>query len=189
MYEDLSDIDLLQRCRAGQAGAWATLVRRYQRLIYTVALRGGLPEAAAADVFQITFARLFENLHRIDDDSRVRAWLVTTAKRETLLQAEQARRQVDLGDDSEDPEQGMAALPDPAPLAPELLSQLQESDLLRRAVAQLDPKAREFVEFVFLQDDPPSYGEIAARLGIAEGSIGPTRMRCLDKLRKILAKM
>lgn len=186
-----SDEALLNRCKAGQAAAWSTLVRRYQRLIFTIALRAGLGEEAAADIFQITFARLFENLDRIQDASRVRAWLVTTAKRECLLLLDQQRRRAEetLQSDPDDPTTDvLAQQPDSAPLAEDLLAQLQQHDRLRRAVDQLDPRSRQFVELAFLQDEPLSYGELAARLGIAEGSIGPTRVRCLDKLRRLLAE-
>jgi RNA polymerase sigma factor (sigma-70 family) len=191
-----SDDELLAQCRAGRQAAWSMLVRRYQRLIYTVPRRAGLSDEAAADVFQATFARLFEHLDRIEDASRVRAWLVTTARRETLRVLEQQQRRVDLqpaagaddegGGDGEDP---LDRLPSADPLPEALLSDLQQHDRLRRAVDALDPRARQFIEFVFLQDEPPSYGEIAARLGMAEGSIGPTRARCLAKLRDILAKL
>ncbi len=189
-----SDDELLAQCRAGRQAAWSTLVRRYQRLIYTVPRRGGLSDEAAADVFQATFARLFEHLDRIEDASRVRAWLVTTARRETLRVLELQQRRVELqpaagddgGDDGEDP---LDRLPAADPLPEVLLSELQQHDRLRRAVDALDPRARQFVELVFLQDETPPYSEIAARLGIAEGSIGPTRARCLAKLRDILAKL
>jgi RNA polymerase sigma factor (sigma-70 family) len=191
-----SDAELLALCRAGRQAAWSTLVRRYQRLIYTVPRRAGLDEAAAADVFQTCFARLFEHLDRIDDASRIRAWLVTTARRETLRWLESQRRIVDLapaggdaadgGDDAPDPLDQIAA---DQPLTEQWLEDVQQHDRLRRAVELLDPRARQFVELVFLQDEPPSYQEIAQALGIAEGSIGPTRARCLAKLRTILARM
>ena len=188
---DHSDEALVQACRAGQQGAWATLVRRFQRLVYTVPRRAGLSDAQAADVFQTAFQRLHAHLHRIDDASRVRAWLVTTAKRETLRLLAEGQRQVDLtpafGDEGEaggtDP---LDRLPDPAPLQDERLSALQELARMRQAVDRLDPRSRQFVELLFLQDEPLPYGEIAARLGIAEGSIGPTRARCLAKLRKLM---
>jgi RNA polymerase sigma factor (sigma-70 family) len=189
--DDVDDDELLQRCRAGQAAAWSTLVRRYQRLIYTVALRAGLDEGLAADVFQTTFARLFENLDRIQDSSRVRAWLVTTAKRESLLLVDQRRRRAEQAwnaDDMDPDDDPVDQLPDPAPLAEDQLAELQDHDRLRRAVDRLDPRSRQFVELAFLQDEPLSYGELAARLGIAEGSIGPTRVRCLDKLRRLIAE-
>lgn len=196
-YPDLPDADLVRACRDGHQAAWSALVRRYQRLVYTVPRRAGLPDEAAADVFQTSFARLFEFLDRLDDASRVRAWLVTTAKRETLRLLEQQRRVVDLavvddrrdgGDDADDRDP-LDRLPDPAPLQDEALAQLQELDRLRRAVDRLEPRMRQFVELLFLQEEPLPYAEIAARLGIAEGSIGPTRARCLAKLRQMLQKV
>jgi RNA polymerase sigma factor (sigma-70 family) len=188
--QDATDADLVQRCRRGEQAAWSTLVRRYQRLIYTVPRRAGLSEDQAADVFQLAFQRLYEHLDRIEDGSRVRAWLVTTAKRECLRLLEEARRFAQpataAGDETEDP---LARLPDPGPLQDEQLAALQEANRLRLAVDQLDPRSRQLVELLFLQDDPLPYGEIAQRLGIPEGSIGPTRARCLGKLRKLLAEM
>jgi RNA polymerase sigma factor (sigma-70 family) len=187
--EALSDADLVARCRAGHQAAWQALVRRFQRLIYTVPRRAGLSEEHAADVFQTTFARLFEHLDRLDDPSRVQAWLVTTAKRESLRLVEQSRRVVDLApadgadDDGTDP---LDRLPSDEPLPEQLLSELQQQDRLRRAVTRLDERSRQLVELLFLQDDELSYAEIAARLGMPEGSIGPTRARCLAKLRVLL---
>lgn len=189
-YADLSDDDLLRQCRAGHQGAWSTLVRRFQRLVYTVPRRARLDDALAADVFQTTFQRLFEHLDRIEDGSRVRAWLVTTAKRETLrLLAERQRMvAVDPGGDADggDDPPAIERVPDPAPLQDEQLAQLQELDRVRAAVDRLDPRARQFVELMFLQPEPLPYAELAARLGIPEGSIGPTRARCLAKLRRLL---
>lgn len=187
LYDDLDDHDLLQQCRAGRQGAWATLVRRFQRLVYTVPLRAGLGEAAAADVFQTTYARLVEHLATIEDGSRVRAWLVTTARRETLRALALQSRTVSLNEDGDaDAVSAVEAMPAADPLPEALLSDLQQHDRLRRAVDRLDPKSRQFVELVFLQDEPPSYDEISSRLGIAVGSIGPTRARCLAKLRALL---
>lgn len=190
--EELTDAELVARCRAGNQAAWNTLVRRFQRLIYTVPRRAGLSDDQAADVFQIVFSRLFEHLDRLDDPSRVQAWLVTTAKRESLRVLELSRRIVDLNPGSGDEDDGSDPLDRFAgnsPLPEELLSDLQQQDRLREAVLQLDERSRQFIELLFLQDEPLPYSEIAARLGIAEGSIGPTRARCLEKLRAVLRKM
>jgi RNA polymerase sigma factor (sigma-70 family) len=184
---DAPDDELLRGCREGRAAAWSTLVRRYQRLVYTVPRRAGLPDEAAADVFQTTFARLLEHLHRIDDASRVRAWLVTTARRETLRLLEQAGRTVSGDEPAADGGPTLLEqMPAADPLPEALLSELQQHDRLRQAVDRLDPRSRQFVELLFLQDEPLPYSEIAARLGIAEGSIGPTRARVLAKLRALL---
>jgi RNA polymerase sigma factor (sigma-70 family) len=188
-----SDAALIARCRRGEAAAWAALVKRFQRLVYTVPRRAGLSDAEAADVFQLSFVRLLEHLARLDDPSRVRAWLVTTARRETLKVLEQRRRYANAptaqhadDDPAEDP---LERLPDPDPLPEDQLAALQDQDRVRRAVERLDERSRRFVELLFLEDPPLAYAEIARRLGIAEGSIGPTRARCLDKLRRLLATL
>lgn len=169
-------------------------MRRYQRLIYTVARRGGLGDDAAADVFQTCFERLLAHLDRIDDATKVRAWLVTTARRETLRVLSEKRRRAEVTavgptGDNEETSDPLADVAAPDALPEELLSDLQQHHVLRQAVDALDPRSRQFVELVFLSEEPPPYHEIAARLGIAEGSIGPTRARCLQKLRNILATL
>ena len=189
LYEELPDSELMARCREGRQAAWSTLVRRFQRLVYTVPRRAGLSEAQAADVFQASFARLFEHLERIEDPSRVRAWLVTTARRETLRLIDEARRIVDLApaggaedDAGDDPLERFA---DSAPLPEDLLAGLQEHHRVRSALERLDARSRQLLELLFIEDPTPAYAEIAARLGIAEGSIGPTRARALAKLRTL----
>jgi RNA polymerase sigma factor (sigma-70 family) len=192
---DLGDAALVASCREGDRRAWAELVRRYQRLVYTVPRRAGLSDADAADVFQFTFARLVEHLSRLDDAARVRAWLVTTARRETLRLLSLQQRVGPLpvaagnGADAGDDEDPFAQWPDPAPLPEAQLQSLQDQDRVRRALERLDERSRAFVELLFLQDPPLAYADIAERLGIAEGSIGPTRARCLDKLRRALQRL
>lgn len=186
--ESIDDESLARACLAGHREAWAVLVRRFQRLVFTVPRRAGLSEASAADVFQTSFARLFEHLPHLTDLSRVRAWLVTTARRETLRQLGQMQRQVDLVHDHDDGAGGdvFDRIPDDAPGHDAELERLQELDRVRRAVDRLAPRSRVFVELLFLQDEPLSYAEIARRLDMPAGSIGPTRARCLAKLRELL---
>lgn len=176
------DAALVQACRAGDEAAWRQLVRRYERLVYTVPRRAGLEADAAAEVFQATFTRLFRHLDSLDDGARVRAWLVTTARRETLRVLARPAP-AEAADD-----EVLERLVDGSPLPDELLGALQQQHRVRQAVQRLDERSRRFVELVFLRDEPPPYDEIAARLGIAVGSIGPTRARCLAKLRALLAE-
>lgn len=190
---DPNDAQLVDRCRNGDAAAWTLLVRRYERLIYTVPRRAGLADELAADVFQTVFAALHRNLHRIADPARLQAWLVTTSKRETLRILSKERRFVafpgaehDDGTTCVDPIELVA---DGRPLPDEVLAELQESHLIRAAFAQLDDRCRELLTHLYLADQPLSYVETSGRLGCAEGSIGPTRARCLDKLRRLLAEM
>jgi len=177
------------RCRRGDATAWADIVRRYERLIYAIPLRMRLDEATAADVFQTVFSRLVQQIDRLADPSRLQAWLVTTAKRESLLQRDRSRRTVSLtpsDDAASDGPSPELELPDESPIAEAVLSELQELQRLRLALDDLGGRCADLLRLLFTDDDErPDYAEIARRLGIAVGSIGPTRARCLAKLRQL----
>lgn len=184
-----TDAALVARCRAGDASAWAALVRRFQRLVYAIALRAGLDEHAAADVFQTVFSRLLAHLPRLAQADKVQAWVVTTAKREALRQRQLAQRHPSLtrADDAEG-ESLEDRIADESPLAEDALAQLQQLALLRAGLDRLDRRCRELLLLLFNDDDAtPVYDEVARRLAMPVGSIGPTRARCLGKLRKLMA--
>ena len=182
-----SDKDLLLACKRGDERAWEALVKRYQRLIYAVPRRAGLDEDGAAEVFQEVFTTLFEKLDDIEQPERIHAWLVTTARRKTwrLISREQAtRKSLPLDDDEADAE--LNALPDDTPLPDEALVQLEEQHRVRAALSSMDERCRKLLTLLFYREEPPSYAEIAASIGTSEGSIGPTRARCLQKLMRLL---
>jgi RNA polymerase sigma factor (sigma-70 family) len=183
------DAALVAGCLRGEANCWKALVHRYQRLVFAIVRRIGLDEHAAADVFQTVYSRLLGHLPRIAEPSRLQAWIVTTTKREALLQRKQGERWVsmtrevdaDEGRDDAWPEWDIA---DESPQAEQALAALQQLNLVRLGLERLDPKCRNLMRMLFDDADaPPEYGEVAARLGMAVGSIGPTRARCLAKLR------
>src|SRR5437763_9623141 len=126
-----SDEELLRACRAGDAAAWETLLRRYQRLVYAVPRRAGLDEDAAADVFQDVFATLIENVEKIEQPSRLHAWLVTTARRKTWLVIKRARSTQSLAGGEEEDE--ASSIPDEQLLPDEVLTQLEEQHIVRAA--------------------------------------------------------
>ena len=182
---DEDDAALVARCLRGDASAWNALVQRYQRLVYTIVRRIGLDEHGAADVFQTVFSRLIQHLPRIADPQRLQAWIVTTAKREALLQRKLGQRTVSTtrADDSMD-DGGDWDLPDESPIAEEALADLQQANQVRNALDRLDVRCRELLMLLFREDDDRvAYDEVARRMGISVGSIGPTRARCLDKLK------
>lgn len=187
---DLPDEALVLRCLQGQQAAWRVLVQRYERLVFTVARRARLDEHAAADVLQTVFSRLFEHLGKLTQPERLQAWLVTTAKRETLAQLRQAARYAPApasGSSGEDAETDpIAQLADPAPQAEELLGELQEAQAMRVALQRLDDRCRELLTLLFADEDERlPYDQLAQQMGMPAGSIGPTRGRCLDKLRRL----
>jgi RNA polymerase sigma factor (sigma-70 family) len=182
------DADLVARCRRGEEAGWSALVSRYQRLVYAIVRRAGLDEHSAADVFQTVFERLLVHVERIEDPRRLKAWIVTTAKREALAQRRRGRRTVSMagGDGGEEAGPGFEAV-DEAPLPEEVLSDLELQDRVRFALDRLDERCRGLLALLFGDADPPlAYEEVAHRTGVAVGSVGPMRARCLDKLRERL---
>ncbi len=180
---EFTDEELIEGCRADDHTAWENLVKRYRRLIYAIPRRAGLDEDVSGDIFQQVFAILVENLERIKQPSQIQAWLVTTARRETIriLKQHKTRRLTTFESDNEDGTDEMANLPDKTPLPDEVLLQFETQNRVRMAVESLDEKCRQLLEMLFYWTSPPPYSEIAAALGISEGSIGPTRARCLQK--------
>lgn len=177
---------LVLACRRGDEAAWQALITRYQRLIYAIPRRAGLNDDSSAEVFQQVFAILVENLHRIQQPAQIHAWLVTTARRETwrLIRRERALRPLTENEVEDEPQS--LEVPDNKPLADEVLLALEEQHGVRTAVAALDERCRRLLTLLFYRHDPPPYAEIASALGIPEGSIGPTRARCLQKLLHLL---
>jgi len=179
-----SDLELVLACRRGDQLAWEKLIHRYQRLIFTIPLRAGLDEDQAAEIFQDVFITLFQKLNDIEEPDRLQAWLVTTARRKTWRTISNARTSPVSDTDLLD----AAAVRDKAPLPDEQLFILEEQHRIRTAVSSLDERCRNLLQMLFYRAEPPSYAEIAVALGIPEGSIGPTRARCLEKLLRIVVK-
>jgi RNA polymerase sigma factor (sigma-70 family) len=183
-----SDEELLAGCRRGDESAWEALVVRYQRLIYAIPRRAGLDEDAASEIFQDVFAALLESISNIEQPSRLQAWLVTTAKRKTWRAVGRAKSLRPFADDADDAGAEMYDIPDERALPEEALARLEEQHLVRAALGELEERCRKLIEMLFYAPEPPPYSEIAAALGTSEGSIGPTRARCLKKLLDVLRK-
>ncbi|HJT29102.1 MAG TPA: sigma-70 family RNA polymerase sigma factor [Pyrinomonadaceae bacterium] len=180
-----TDKELLIACRQGSESSWASLVERYQRLVYAVPRRAGLNEDQASEVFQEVFVTLFEKMNEINEPDRLHAWLVTTARRKTWrwLSKDRSRQSAHTDEDDE-----ALVVIDDSPLPDETLVRLEEQYRIRKALAGLDPRCQKLLTMLYYQAEPPSYSEIAAILGTPEGSIGPTRARCLKKLLKLLGE-
>jgi RNA polymerase sigma factor (sigma-70 family) len=182
------DAALVARCKAGEASAWVALVRRYQRLVYGIAMRIGLDEHAAADVLQAVFSRLLEHLARLTQPDRLHAWVVTTAKREALRTRTLAQRTVSLTlPEHAEEDSAEYQVADLATLTEDALSEVQQFEHLQRGLERMDTRCRDLLLALFADEaQAQSYDQIARRLGMPVGSLGPTRARCLGKLRKLL---
>ena len=185
----IDDVALAQRCLRGEQAAWGELVGRYEGLVRVIVRRAGLDEHHAADVCQTVFSRLVQHLPRIGNPSRLRAWLVTSARREAMLLSRRGRLTVSLTRDPYDdtgPDEWDVA--DDAPTAEAALDERQQLHRLQQALDRLEPRQRDMMRMLFDEDAPKvSYEAVSARLGMPPGSIGPTRARCLQKLRAMLS--
>lgn len=179
-----SDEKLICACRRGDSDAWEALVMRYQRLIFSIARRGGLDGDQASEVLQHVFMLLYQNIDRIDQPDRIRSWLTTVARRETITVRQKMRSAV--LQPSMDEDEHILSLPDEGSLPIEIMIQLERQQIVRTALAMLDERCRNLLEYLFMNEDSPSYTKIAETLGMPPGSIGPTRARCLQKLRTLL---
>jgi len=183
-----SDLQLVLACRRGDQLAWEKLIRRYQRLIYAIPRRAGLDEDESAEIFQDVFTTFFQKLNDIHEPERLQAWLVTTARRKTLRTISKMHARPGSDPETDEPSQEAEGIRDEAPLPDEQLLILEEQHRVRMALSALDPRCRTLLKMLFYLQEPASYAEIAAALGIPEGSIGPTRARCLAKLLRLLEK-
>lgn len=182
-----SDAQLIAGCRRGDQDAWDTLVDRYQRLIYAIPRRAGLSEAQSADVFQEVFLTLFQKLDEIEQPEKIRSWIVTTAKFKTWATVRGSKGHYSPATE-EEMELEMTNLTDTAPLADEMLIELEQQHLIRTALTQLEERCQKILSLLYLKNTPASYAEVAEAIGVGETSISPLRSRCLKKLEKLLNK-
>jgi RNA polymerase sigma factor (sigma-70 family) len=175
--KDEEVIRLVHAAADGDHGAWGQLVHRYVALLWAIALRHGLHESDAADVVQTTWLRLLEHIDDIREPARVGSWLATTAQRESLRIVAHRSRLVLKSDQTtfDGPDRLLAPVD-------EALIAREQAAAARQALDSLPPTWRSLVELL-TQDPPPSYEQIGADLGLPIGSIGPTRGRCVRRLR------
>ena len=183
-FVSLPDTELIDACLEGTNQAWEALLVRYQRLIYSIPLRYGLPEHDANDIFQNVSLSLLKNLARLRDRKRLGAWLVITTRRE-CWRVFHHNQQVTLHPETLDLNE---QLPDNEYSEDDFLA-LERQTVVRAAVDSLDGSCQQLLKQLFYAEPRPSYTEIARVLALPEGSIGPTRARCLEKLMRILEKM
>jgi RNA polymerase sigma factor (sigma-70 family) len=178
------DARLVERCLAGERGAWDALVRRHERLVYAVARRYRLTDEDLADVFQEVFSALVRGLPRLRNARLLVRWLSSTTERIARSIALRRRREQARAA----PFDALAVEPvasSEAPVEDELV-RLEEQALVRLALSALGGRCRELLTALYYEDPPPSYAALGRRLGTPVGSLGPTRARCFERLRASL---
>ncbi|HST23624.1 MAG TPA: sigma-70 family RNA polymerase sigma factor [Blastocatellia bacterium] len=180
------DHELIVACLDGDSTAWETLITRYQRLIYSIPMKARLSSDDAADIFQSVCLKLYEKLSTLRDYERISSWLITTTTREVWRVAARNRRDVTTASNDEERADAINQIPSTGPLADEQRQALEQQQIVRESVEALPERCRNLVTMLFYEKDELSYADIARRMNMPVPSVGPTRARCLEKLKKLL---
>ncbi len=178
------DDRLVSACLDSEEAAWNALVDKYSQLVFTVVRCYGVPSDQATDIFQAIWLDAYNDLQQLRQPKAFRGWLTSLARNKCYHWKQTWRRQqaheISNVDDT-GPEL-------PVDDQPDLVEQLARDQLVREAILGLSPRCRELVRLLFFTFPPKPYKEIAESLGLATGSIGFTRGRCLKLLQKQLAR-
>jgi RNA polymerase sigma factor (sigma-70 family) len=173
------DERLVRQCVNGDQDAWNKLVDRYKGLIYSVPIKYKFSPEDSADIFQSVCVELFTNLQKLRNIKSLRSWLITVALHKCFHWEKQRRRQVEFDALDQSIAEAMAA-------APDVVREVRREQAVRDAMERLPPRCAEMIRMLFFEQPPVPYSEVAKRMGLATGSIGFVRSRCLHRLQKIL---
>lgn len=173
------DDRLIKACLNGDERAWSALIAKYKNLIFSIPLKYGAGPDDAADIFQAVCMEVFTELPRLRDAGAFRSWLITVTAHQAFHWKRKTRRRGEEALTSE--EETLATRP-----APDLILQLEREQALRDAIARLSPRCQQLIKLLFYSQPQMPYRDVAKKLGVATGSIGFIRGRCLTRLLKTL---
>jgi RNA polymerase sigma factor (sigma-70 family) len=177
------DAKLIQGCLQGEEASWSALLSKYKNLIFSIPIKYGFSREEAADIFQAVCLDILHDLANLRDSRALAGWLIRVTHNKCFHQLKQNRRFVS----------NETNLPEPVIPAGEIpenrLRELQKEQALRDAIESLNSRCRRLVEILFFESPPRPYKDVAASLGLATGSIGFIRARCLNKLGQKLQEM
>jgi RNA polymerase sigma factor (sigma-70 family) len=178
-----NDARLVKECLSGNEVAWSKLIDKYKSLIYSIPVKYSLSQQEAADVFQATCVELLVRLPELREPRALPKWLMQVAHHECYRLKRLNQRVVSRDAEPDLPE------PETPSIAESLVQQTQEEQMLREAMAVLTPQCRRLVELLFFETPSRPYTEVAVELGLAVGSIGFTRQKCIERLRRQLEEL
>jgi RNA polymerase sigma factor (sigma-70 family) len=172
---------LVEECLRGKQQAWSALIDKYKNLVFSIPLKRGFSIDDSTDIFQAVCLALVSELPRLREPRALPAWLIQTTSHHCFRSQIKNHRYVNGGVEEEE-------RPDESKLPEEVVAELEREQIVRDALAELPADCQRVVNLLFYQVPSPTYDDLALALQIPKGSIGPTRMRCLEKLRALLAK-
>lgn len=177
----ISDRVLVTDCLNGDQQAWTLLLDRYKRLIYSVTVRFHLEIEDRHDIFQAVCLETLKSLRSLQNASSLRYWILTITIRQCWLFQRHRRK-----GRSEPTDEATLDVEDPRADTMQIYLTAERGEMLRQAIGELPERCRSLLELLFFAEEKASYSRLGELLGTSKDSIGSTRLRCLDKLRKIL---
>jgi RNA polymerase sigma factor (sigma-70 family) len=177
------DVRLVRECLSGSEEAWSLLIEKYKALIYSIPVKYGLPAHEAADVFQITCMELLVRLPELRQPRALPQWLIQVAYHQCCVWKHRSQRLVSSESEDDVPE------PEVPAIAETLMQQVHEEQMLRDAIGTLTPQCRRLIQLLFFETPARPYREVAGELGLAAGSIGFVRQKCIERLRRKLDEL
>ena len=172
---------LVRECLLGSEEAWSDLIDKYRNLIFSIPVKYGFSTDDASEIFQAVSLTLLQELSRLREPRALAGWLIKLTERKCVRWKNERRVFVDAEIDEES-FAGTEKLPEG------MIQEFEREQMLREAIAEVSPECRRLIDLLFFANPPLRYDQAAEALGFATGSIGATRMRCLEKLRSSLEK-
>jgi len=174
------DEKLVEACLSGEQKAWHALIDKYKKLIYSIPVKNGFSQEDASEIFQSVCVDLFSELQKLRQPKALAGWLIQVTSHKCFHLRKQQKRLQQTDPESPEPSGN------PDSHADNLICQLEREQALREAFVLLPDRCKELIHALFFSDPPLPYDQVAKSLGVAVGSIGFIRGRCLTKLRKSL---
>ena len=182
--EHKSDRELVRGCLNGGDDDWNLLIDKYKNLIFSIPIRYGLSREEAADIFQMVCLDLIQNLSKVKDAKALPKWLMQVTAHKCFHWKRQSVRMMSCDDEETNiPETSVAAQ------AELNIREVEEEQMLREARASLPTRCQELIDMLFYEEPKRPYQHVAESLGLATGSIGLLRQKCLDSLRDKLDEL
>ena len=176
--------ELVERCLRGGEEAWSQLVNAYRPLVISIIRRNRAASAEEDDVFQAVWIDIFNDLSKLRDRSALRFWIAAITRHHCYHWRHRASKRPFQTWDWEH----VSMIEDPALRADSALVDTDRRLAIRKAIRSLEPRCRQLLELLFLEDPPVPYAQVAEKLGLAVGSIGALRETCLERLRSAVRK-
>lgn len=173
------DERLVQDCLQGNSEAWSALIDKYKNLIFSIPIKYGFSPEDATDIFQEVCLGLLTQLPQLREPRALAAWIIQITSHKCFRWKRAQRQYVET-------ESGVDTPDEPGNMPDELLRQIEREQIIREALAEVSPNCKRLIDLLFFESPALPYEEIAKLLGLAKGSVGATRMRCLERLRRRL---